>query len=68
MLHGGLGSLTDFKGILAKLPDQFRFIDIDFRGNGKSTLGSKPLIYKQYQDNIGCVLDHLGIHSFSLGA
>lgn len=68
MLRGGLGGLADFNGILAKLPDQFRFIGIDFRGHGKSTLGSKPLTYKQYQDNIGCVLDHLGIHSFSLGA
>lgn len=66
MLHGGFGSLADFNSILGNLPDQFRIIGIDFRGHGKSTLGSKPLTYKQYQSDVRCILEHLGVHSYSL--
>ena len=66
MLHGGLGNLVDFNGILDKLPDEFRLIAIDFRGHGKSTLGSKPLSYEQYQEDVEMILDHLGITSFIL--
>lgn len=66
LLHGGLGNLTDFNGILSKLPEQFRFIGIDFRGHGKSTLGSSPLNYQQYQADVEAVLAHLGIDSCSI--
>lgn len=66
LLHGGLGSMADFQPILDRLPAEFRLIGIDFRGHGKSTLGSAPLTYQQYQADVVCVLDHLGVQSCSL--
>lgn len=66
LLHGGLGTLTDFNAILDKLPKQFHFIGIDFRGHGKSTLGSAPLTYRQYQEDVERILDHLGVRSCAL--
>lgn len=66
LLHGGLGNLADFNPILDKLPQHFRFIGIDFRGHGKSTLGSAPLTYQQYQTDLASILDHLGIDSCAL--
>lgn len=66
LLHGGLGNLTDFNSILPRLPQQFRFIGIDFRGHGKSTLGSAPLTYQQYQADVERVLETLDIHSCAM--
>ena len=34
LLHGGLGNLTDFNGIVAQLASEFRLIGVDFRGHG----------------------------------
>lgn len=66
LLHGGLGALADFNGILARLPAQFRYIGVDLRGHGKSTLGSARLSYERYQADVEAVLEHLGIRSFYL--
>ncbi len=66
LLHGGLGTLADFNPILDKLPGHFRFIGIDFRGHGKSTLGSSPLTYHQYQTDVEYILDKLGIQSCAI--
>lgn len=66
LLHGGLGNLADFNPILDKLPKHCRFIGIDFRGHGKSTLGSASLTYQQYQADVVSILDHLEIDSCAL--
>ena len=66
ILHGGLGNITELNAIIEKLPDHFLFIGIDFRGHGKSELGSTPLTYELYQSDVECVLAHIGIHSFSI--
>lgn len=66
LLHGGLGNLTDFNGILNQLPNQSRFIGIDFRGHGKSTLGSARLTYQQHQADVAAVLAYLDIECFSV--
>jgi pimeloyl-ACP methyl ester carboxylesterase len=67
LLHGGLGSLVDFNPILNALPDQYHLIGIDLRGHGKSTLGSsQQLTYPQHQKDVMAVLDHLGVHQFSI--
>lgn len=66
LLHGGLGDITDFNSILGRLPSQFKCIGIDFRGHGKSTMGSARLTYEQYQTDVEAVLEHLHIRSFSL--
>ncbi len=66
LLHGGMGNLTDFNGILNMLPSQFKFIGIDFRGHGKSTLGTSRLTYRQHQADVEAVLEHLDIDCFSV--
>lgn len=66
LLHGGMGNLTDFNGIVDKLPNQFKLIGMDFRGHGKSTLGTSRLSYSQHQTDAEAVLAHLGIDSFSV--
>jgi len=66
LLHGGLGNLTDFNDIISNLPNNYKFIAIDFRGHGKSTLGSPPLTYQQHQCDVEMILDYLSINSFSI--
>ncbi|MDO4706749.1 MAG: alpha/beta hydrolase [Comamonadaceae bacterium] len=60
-LHGGLGDVRDLNPVLPVLAGRFRLIGIDFRGHGRSTLGSQPLTYAQHQANVLAVLQHLGI-------
>lgn len=60
-LHGGLGDMCDLNPVLPALAGRFRLIGIDFRGHGRSTLGSQPLSYALYQADVQAVLRHLGI-------
>lgn len=60
-LHGGLGDMRDLNPVLPALAARFRLIGIDFRGHGRSTLGSQPLGYALYQADVLAVLRHLGI-------
>ena len=66
LLHGGLGNLTDFNGIVAQLAREFRLIGVDFRGHGKSTLGKSRLTYQRHQADVEAVLAHLNIDCFSI--
>ncbi|HXH55574.1 MAG TPA: alpha/beta hydrolase [Gammaproteobacteria bacterium] len=61
-LHGALGSIEDFNGIISKIPaNTFRILGIDNRGHGKSTLGTEHLNYELLQYEIEAVLRHLNI-------
>lgn len=60
-LHGGLGDMRDLNPVLPALAGRFRLIGIDFRGHGRSTLGSQPLSYALYQADVRAVLRHLGL-------
>lgn len=60
-LHGGLGDMRDLNPVLPALAQRFRLIGIDFRGHGRSTLGSQPLTYALYQSDVQAVMRHLGI-------
>lgn len=66
LLHGGMGKLTDFNGLIDKLPSRFKFIGMDLRGHGKSTLGTSRLSYQSHQADAEAVLAHLDIERFSL--
>ncbi|PHV16693.1 alpha/beta hydrolase [Janthinobacterium sp. BJB1] len=66
LLHGGLGNLTDFNGIVGQLASEFRLIGIDFRGHGKSTLGKSRLTYQQYQADVEAIVAHLKLDYFSI--
>lgn len=61
LLHGGLGGLTDFAPLLEGLPPGLRCIGIDFRGHGRSALGTQALSYALYQRDVLQVLDALGV-------
>lgn len=60
LLHGGMGNIEDFNGLVAGLSD-FRVIGIDARGHGKSTLGDTALSYERLEKDLTAVLDHLKI-------
>ncbi|QYG08871.1 alpha/beta fold hydrolase [Janthinobacterium sp. PAMC25594] len=66
LLHGGLGNLTDFNGIVGQLANEFRLIGVDFRGHGKSMLGKSRLTYQRYQADVEAILAHLNIDCFSI--
>ncbi|AOT10392.1 alpha/beta fold hydrolase [Pseudoalteromonas luteoviolacea] len=66
LLHGGLGSMEDLTPVHKYLDDEYCLICIDFRGHGKSTLGSTKLSYEQYQNDVLSILSFLGISQFSL--
>jgi pimeloyl-ACP methyl ester carboxylesterase len=65
-LHGGLGNIEEFNGLISELPNEFRIIGIDNRGHGKSTLGSHRLSYELLQKEIEIVLAHLGINTLTI--
>jgi pimeloyl-ACP methyl ester carboxylesterase len=66
LLHGGLGNLTDLNPLLPPLLESHQLVGIDFRGHGRSTLGSEALSYERHQADVEAVMDHLGIASFSI--
>lgn len=61
LLHGGLGSRTDFIALAGHLAPQYRLIALDSRGHGRSALGSAPLSYLQLEQDIAAVLTELGL-------
>ncbi|RMX06575.1 alpha/beta fold hydrolase [Corticibacter populi] len=63
LLHGGLGGVQDFDAIIDGLPQSLRLIGLELRGHGRSTRGSAPLCYAQYQADVLAVLDQIGIVS-----
>ena len=65
-LHGGLGNIEDFNGLLPALGDAFRLIGIDSRGQGASTLGRLPMSYERMQRDVERVLHHLHVGTLSI--
>jgi len=66
VLHGGFGNIEDLNTILPDLEKEFKVIEIDSRGHGKSTLGTKALTYEQIQKDVERVLEHLNIDTVSI--
>lgn len=65
-LHGGLGTLRDFNGVLPLLKKRYRLIAIDSRGHGKSTLGTAAMSYQRLALDAAAVLQHLGVDRYSV--
>lgn len=61
LLHGGLGSRTDFAPLAAGLAADFRLVAVDSRGHGRSTLGARRLSYRQLADDTAALLGRLGL-------
>ena len=66
LLHGGLGNILDLNIIINNISNDYKFIGIDFRGHGKSNLGTSELTYKQHQSDVERVINHLGLDSYSI--
>lgn len=68
-LHGGIGTIEEFNELIPAIGPSCRFIGIDSRGHGKSTLGlqpGEPLTYARLQKDVEGILGHLGISTLSI--
>lgn len=63
ILHGGYCDITTMNSLIEELNTEYYILGIDSRGHGKSSLGSKPLTYKQIQEDVETVLSQKGINS-----
>ncbi|MEN5083577.1 alpha/beta hydrolase [Bosea sp. TWI1241] len=61
LLHGGLGSRTDFAALAARLGCDHRLVAIDSRGHGRSALGGERLSYRRLAQDVAAVLAALGL-------
>jgi pimeloyl-ACP methyl ester carboxylesterase len=66
LLHGGLGSRTDFVPLAEHLGQEYRLIAIDSRGHGRSALGVATMTYRQLADDVAAVLADLGLKEAGL--
>lgn len=66
LLHGGLGSRTDFVPLARHLAQEYRLIAIDSRGHGKSAPGHATMTYRQLADDVAAVLAELGLREAGL--
>lgn len=66
LLHGGGGTIEDFKDLVPSLATQFHVIGIDSRGHGRSTLGDVSLTYQRLEQDVVEVLRHLQINETAI--
>ncbi|MBS0289853.1 MAG: alpha/beta hydrolase [Proteobacteria bacterium] len=60
-LHGGLGTIRDFSSLIERINGNYRFIGVETRGHGKSTLGTQSLSYELLENDLSTILEYLGI-------
>ncbi len=65
-LHGGFGSIEDFKPLLSMLNKRYRVIGVDSRSHGKSTSGSEELTYECIQKDIESLLHFLSVTTLTI--
>jgi pimeloyl-ACP methyl ester carboxylesterase len=65
LLHGGLGNADHFANQVPVLAEKFQVICIDSRGQGRSTLTSKPLTYTSMAKDVIGVMDALKLDKAS---
>jgi pimeloyl-ACP methyl ester carboxylesterase len=72
LLHGGLGSGEMFGPILPALEKDHRVIAVDLQGHGRTVDIDRPIDVALMADDIGALIDHLGLEKpdlvgYSLG-
>ena len=72
LLHGGLGSSEMFGPILPALAEHHRVIAVDLQGHGRTADIDRPIDIQLMADDIGALIDHLGLEKpdvvgYSLG-
>jgi pimeloyl-ACP methyl ester carboxylesterase len=72
LLHGGLGSGEMFGPVLGLLAERHQVIAVDLQGHGRTADIDRPLDVRLMADDIGALIDHLGLEGpdlvgYSLG-
>jgi pimeloyl-ACP methyl ester carboxylesterase len=63
LIHGNGGSLADFKNQIPYFSKTHRVISVDSRAQGKSADSGDSLSYEMMADDLGALLDKLGVDS-----
>lgn len=66
LLHGGLGSVIDFNPVAGCLLRDFYLVGVDARGHGRSSQGSLPITYEQFEADVLALLEHIGNKNFTV--
>jgi pimeloyl-ACP methyl ester carboxylesterase len=61
LLHGGLGSGEMFGPILPALAERHQVIAVDLQGHGRTADIDRPIDVRLMADDIGALIDHLGL-------
>lgn len=61
LIHGGLGSSSQWAPVVPELADGFRVITPDSRGHGRSTSPAGKLSYGDIADDVAALIDELGL-------
>jgi pimeloyl-ACP methyl ester carboxylesterase len=61
LLHGGLGSGEMFGPVLPALAERHRVITVDLQGHGRTADIDRPIDVRLMADDIGALIDHLGL-------
>jgi pimeloyl-ACP methyl ester carboxylesterase len=61
LIHGGLGSSSQWNPVAAELAESFRVITPDSRGHGRSTSPAGELSYARIADDIAALITALGL-------
>ena len=72
LLHGGLGAGEMFGPILPALTEHHEVILVDLQGHGRTADIDRPIDVRLMADDIGALIDHLGLEEpdlvgYSLG-
>src|SRR3954465_11879339 len=72
LLHGGLGSGEMFGPILPTLAERHQVVTVDLQGHGRTADIDRPIDIRLMADDIGALIDHLGLEKpdvvgYSLG-
>ena len=61
-LHGTGCDTSDWMPVTERLPHNQRFIALDFRGHGQSSVPTQPFTLGSLAEDVGHLANHLGLH------
>ena len=72
LLHGGLGAIEMFGGVLPLLAEGRQVIAVDLQAHGRTADIDRPMSYEAMADDVGALIQHLGfgmadVMGYSLG-
>ncbi len=72
LLHGGVGAIEMFGGVLLLLAEGRQVIAVDLQAHGRTGDIDRPLSYESMADDIGALIKHVGLEKadvigYSLG-